>query len=184
MRLLCAIFCLVAALGLGAPNGSSELVFTDLNGVSHRPIDAGEKSASVLFFYCHDCPISNSYAPEINRIAAAYTNFSFFVVQTDPDLSLTAAKEHAQKFNLFPPVLLDPAHTLVTQVKATVTPEAIVIGKNSKILYRGRIDNLYAALGKKRSAATEHDLLHALDAITAGKPIKDTKTQAIGCLIQ
>jgi hypothetical protein len=183
MRLLCAILCLVAGLSSAAPTGSP-LIFSDLNNTSHHPLDPGDKLASVLIFFWQDCPISNAYVPEINRLAAGHTNFAFYIVQVDPDLSLAAAKEHAQKFDLHPPVLLDPQHRLVKRTKATVTPEAVVMGEHGNILYRGRIDNRYAALGTKRLVATEHDLRSALDDITAGRPVKIKKTTAIGCSIQ
>jgi hypothetical protein len=58
------------------------------------------------------------------------------------------------------------------------------VGRTGELLYRGRIDDGYAALGKKRAVVTEHDLRDALDAIAAGKPVKKAKTKAIGCLIQ
>src|SRR2546430_10579353 len=32
-----------------------------------------------IFFYLQDCPICNAYAPEINRLASAYTNFNFYL---------------------------------------------------------------------------------------------------------
>ena len=184
MQSVCAILCLAAGLCLASPERSSGLVFRDLDDIPRRPYDPADKLASVLFFYSHDCPISNGYAPEINRICAGRDNFAFYIVQVDPALSRALAKDHARKFDLHPPVLLDPKHQLVKLAKATVTPEAVVLGKKGQVLYRGRIDNLYAALGKKRAAATEHDLLNALDAITAGKPVKKSETKAIGCLIQ
>lgn len=81
-------------------------------------------------------------------------------------------------------MLLDPQHQLVKFARATVTPEAVVIGKNGQVLYRGRIDDGYVAFGKKRAIATEHDLIEVLDTLTAGKPLKKTETKAIGCLIQ
>lgn len=183
MRLFWAILCLAAGLSIAAP-GESGLVFNDLDNTPRRPLDPVGKMGSVLFFFWQDCPISNGYVPEINRISASQTNFVFYVVQVDPDLSLVAAKEHARKFDLHPPVLLDPKHQLVKLTQATVTPEAVVLGKAGQVLYRGRIDNLYAALGKKRAAATERDLIEALDAIAAGKPVKKTETKAVGCSIQ
>jgi len=60
----------------------------------------------------------------------------------------------------------------------------VVLGKHGEILYRGRIDNRYAALGTKRLVATEHDLRDALDDITADRPVKLKKTTAVGCSIQ
>jgi hypothetical protein len=105
-------------------------------------------------------------------------------VQVDPGLTPAAAREHAREYDLRALVLLDPQHRLVKLLKATVTPEAVVLGKNGQILYRGRIDDLYAGLGKKRGAPTHHDLGEALDTITAGKKVKPKETKAIGCLIQ
>jgi hypothetical protein len=155
-----------------------------LDDIARRPLEPGDKVASVLIFFWQDCPISNGYVPEINRLCASQTNFAFYVVQVDPELSAAAAREHARKFGLHPPVLLDPQHRLVSAAKVTVTPEAAVIGKNGDTLYRGRIDNLYVKIGKKRAGPTERDLSDALKAIASGKSVKKTKTAAIGCLIQ
>ena len=184
MRIICAMLCFAAGLCLAGPGESSGLVFNDLEGVPRHPLDRAEKVASVLFFYCQDCPISNGYAPEINRICASHTNFAFYIVQVDPDLTPAAAKEHAREYDLHAPVLLDPQHRLVKLAKATVTPEAVVLGKDGQLLYRGRIDDLYAAPGKRRAQALQHDLREALDAIAAERPVKQKETKAIGCLIQ
>ena len=163
-----------------ADDNSAE--FTDLSGAIQHPLQTGTKAGSVLIFYWHDCPICNSYAPEINRLASDYPNFAFYIVQVDPDLTVSTAKTHAHQYSLSPPVLLDPRHRLVSLAKATVAPEAVVFGKDEKVLYRGRIDNLYADLNKRRSEATEHNLRDALDAIAAGQLVK-SQPPAVGCLI-
>ena len=184
MRIVCALICLPAGLCSAGPKAGPGLVFEDLAGVAHRPLDPGEKAGAVLFFYWHDCPICNGYVPEINRICANHTNFAFYIVQVDLDLAPAAAKQHARDYELRAPVLLDPQHRLVKLAKATVTPEAVVVGREGQTLYRGRIDDLYAALGKRRSAATKHDLNEALDAIARGGIVKAKETKAIGCIIQ
>ena len=158
-------------------------VVKDISGIAHHPLAPGEKMASVLIFYGQDCPVSNSYAPEINRIAEVFTNCAFYIVQVDPDLKLEAAKQHARQYALHPTVLLDPGHELVKQAGATVTPETVVIGKDGGVVYRGRIDDLYVEPGKKRSSATSHDLRHALETIQTGHPAKPKETKAVGCLI-
>ena len=58
-----------------------------------------------------------------------------------------------------------------------------MLAANGDVLYRGRIDNLYAALGQKRPRATTRDLREALDAILAGQPVPHATNQAVGCLI-
>ncbi len=174
---------LLAILASATPTTPADPVVNDISGIAHHPLAPGEKMASVLIFYVQDCPISNSYAPEINRIAATFTNFAFYIVQVDPDLQLEAAKQHARQYALRPPVLLDPRHELVRRAGATVTPQAVVIGKDGGIVYRGRIDNLYVEPGKKRSSATSHDLRDALEMIQAGHRVKHKETKAVGCLI-
>lgn len=184
MRFACAILFLATGLCFAGVDQPSDPTFNDLKGIAHRPLNPGDKLASVLIFYWQDCPISNGYAPELNRISASRTNFVFYIVQTDPELTPAIAKEHARQYNLQLPVLLDPKHQLVKTAKATVTPEVVVLGTNAQVLYRGRIDNLFAAIGKKRAATTEHDLLDALDDVAAGRPVRKPETKAVGCLIQ
>ena len=148
-KYVCVILCLAAGLCFAGSGPTEDAVFNDLDNVARRPLDPADKVASVLIFYWQDCPVSNGYAPELNRIAASHTNFAFYIVQVDADLTPAAAREHARKFDLREPVLLDPRHRLVKFVKATVTPEAVVVGKNGQVLYRGRIDDAYAAFEKQ-----------------------------------
>jgi peroxiredoxin len=180
MRVLAAI--LLCALAAVCRGQESDPAMADLDGAQRHPLDAGGKEASVLIFYWQDCPICNSYAPEFNRICAQYTNFNFYIVQVDPDLTVAAAKTHARQYGLRAPVLLDSRHRLVRLADATATPEAVIFGKTKNILYRGRIDNLYPTLGTRRMEATEHDLRDALDAIAAGKPVTH-QPPPIGCII-
>src|SRR4051812_12968508 len=47
-----------------------EAVVRDLDGRVHRPFAPGQ--VRVLVFVTSDCPISNGYAPEIQRVCGAY----------------------------------------------------------------------------------------------------------------
>ena len=143
------------------------------------------KKALVLFFLGTDCPISNAYAPEIKRICERYAsqNIAFALVYPDPDLSLIAAKKHAKEYGYTCPVFIDPNHRLTRQAGATLTPQVAVLAPGGSVLYRGRINNLYVDFGKPRFKATQHDLRSALDAILAGKTVRERFTNAIGCFI-
>src|SRR4051812_7196765 len=173
---------LVLASGFSAR--AAELVeVRDCSGALHHPLELGSRKAAVLIFISTDCPIANSFAPEINRIVARYTNFAFYLVHADPDLKAEEARKHARDFALQAPVLLDPTHRLVKLAGATMTPQAVALNAEGKVLYRGRINDLYAALGKKRYRVTRHDLREALDAIAAGNPPPNSETKVIGCYI-
>jgi hypothetical protein len=176
---------IVAALATTLWTASADqLSVTDVRGVTHSVPNAKSK-ATVLFFVAHDCPISNSYAPEINRICAEYSphNVAFYMVYPEPGLAADKVRQHAREFGYRCPALLDPAHTLVKRTGVTVTPEVAVLSSTGKLLYRGRIDDRHIDFGKKRVQPTRRDLRLALDAIISGKPVPNRLTKAIGCFI-
>jgi thiol-disulfide isomerase/thioredoxin len=164
---------------------AASIAMPDIDGVPRTPLDPQGK-ASVLFFITTDCPISNSYAPEVQRICSEYgqKGVSCNLVYVDPDLTVADVKKHMKEFRYSGvPAILDPAHKLVRAAGASVTPEAAVIGAGGKVLYRGRIDNLYASLGKRRPEATERDLRKAIDEVLSGKTVATPVTKALGCYL-
>jgi peptidyl-prolyl cis-trans isomerase A (cyclophilin A) len=46
--------------------------FNEADGRTRTPLSQSDRKATVLFFLLPDCPISNSYMPEIQRICADY----------------------------------------------------------------------------------------------------------------
>jgi len=174
--------------GPASPPGVSaaaRMSVSDVKGALHRPLSDDGQKATVLFFVLHDCPISNSYAPEINRIVEAYGNRDVrcYIVYVESDLSARAARRHVKDFKFKCPALLDPSHLLVNYTKATVTPEAAVLSAKGVLLYRGRIDDRVTDFGKSRVEPTRRDLRQALDAILEGKPVPTPFTKAVGCYI-
>jgi DNA-binding transcriptional LysR family regulator len=139
-----------------------------------------------LFFISHDCPISNRYSHEIRRICDDYAQrgLDCALVYVDPGLSDAAAARHADEYGhgTYPKVV-DRNHALVAATGATVTPEVVLLRPDTSIVYRGRIDNSYAALGRPRTVVTEHDFRDALDAVLSGKPVAKPETSPIGCYI-
>ncbi len=161
------------------------LIIKDVQGVSHQPLAAAGQKATVLFFVLSDCPIANSYAPEISRIVAAYAarGVRSYLVYVEDDLSVAAARRHAREHKFKFPVLLDPGHQLVKFARVTVSPEVAVLAPDNTVLYRGRIDDRATAFGKRRVSPSKRDLREALDAILEGKPVATPVTKAVGCYI-
>lgn len=157
----------------------------DVEGAAHRPLADAGQTATVLFFVMHDCPIANGYAPEISRIAEEYRarGVRAYVIYAEGDLSPTDAKKHARDYAYRCPALLDPKRALVRAAGATVSPEAAVFSAKGGLLYRGRIDDRATAPGKHRAEPQQRDLRAALDAILAGKPVRERFTRAIGCYL-
>jgi thiol-disulfide isomerase/thioredoxin len=157
----------------------------DSTGAIHTERELTQTAAAVLFFITPDCPISQGYVPEMNRLADAYRSrgIGFFAVQADLTASEADVRRHVTEYGYRFPVLLDAQQQLVRRTGATVTPEAVVITAGGSVLYQGRIDNRIVSLGKKRPQATEFDLRDALDAVLAHRPVVHPRTTAYGCLI-
>ena len=161
----------------------AKLVLTDVQGGQHR-VTLGEEGQAVAFiFLMHDCPVANSYAPEIGRTYQKYSRHgvAFYLVHVDPDLTPQLARQHAREYQLPGVILLDPEHSITSLAGVTRVPEAAVFSREGRLVYRGRIDNLYAGFGKRRVAPTERDLHEALDALLAGRPVPPPGGEVIGC---
>ena len=183
--LLAALLTLGQAGLAEAEPAADELAFTDVRGKQHTPFSSGKAKAVVFVFLLRDCPVSNVYAPELTRIHKAYAKkgVALYLVHPDRDTDAKTARAHASEYKLSAPVVLDHDHKLTRLAKASVTPEAAVFDAKARLLYHGRIDNLYADFGKKRFKPTQHDLRDTLDALLAGKRLAKRTTEAVGCYI-
>lgn len=159
--------------------------FTDTAGAAHSTAEWAAKRAVVIFFVTTDCPISNAYVPEMNRIARDYKarGVVVFAVQGDATIADADVRRHAKEFGYTFPYLFDPAESLAAYTGATTTPEAALLAPSGKVAYLGRIDNRVIDFGKQRPQATEFDLRAALDAVLAGKPVPRARTPVVGCAI-
>jgi len=158
----------------------------DIEGVEQFPFRIDDSKAAALIFVTHDCPISNAYAPELYRLKEEYGSegFKMMLVYVDPDVTEKEIRKHREAYSLSGyAAIVDKTHALVKEAGATVTPEAVVVLGDGTIAYRGRIDNMYPALGQRRRVITEKDLRNALDAVSANQPVEVSRTQAVGCYI-
>lgn len=156
----------------------------DLDG---RPVDpfADGAAATVLLFVRSDCPISNRYAPEVRRIWSEFTErgVSFHLVYADPAEPVATIRRATEDFAYPFPARRDPEQRMVARVGATVTPEVAVFDAARRLVYRGRIDDRWASLGRPRAAPTRRDLVEVLEALVAGERLVPRTTRAIGCYI-
>src|SRR5208282_2674251 len=104
--------------------------------------------AVVLIFAATDCPISNRYIPEIQRLHDEYATKGVAVwwVFSNPSDTLSVVRKHGEDFSIHTPTLIDSKQELVTMAHVSVTPEAAVFTvENGKLreVYHGRIDDRY-----------------------------------------
>jgi thiol-disulfide isomerase/thioredoxin len=164
---------------------SLQFALHDAEGAVHKQDEWTQARAVVIFFVTTDCPLSNGYAPEMNRIEQAYAprGVRVYAVQGDTTIADEEVRRHAREFAYRFPVLLDPQQILSRHTGATITPEVAVLSAAGELLYLGRIDNRVEDFGKTRLQATEFDLRDALEAVLAGRPVPLPRTHAIGCAI-
>jgi thiol-disulfide isomerase/thioredoxin len=148
------------------------------------PVAASHGKPVVLIFLRTDCPISQRYAPTIQKLASKYAGHAtFWLVFPAKQDSVEIIAGHAREYGYTLATLPDPNHILVNRAKVILMPESAVFDGHGALRYHGRIDDLYIAFGRSRRAPTTHDLDDALTAVLAGKPVTNDAKPAVGCYI-
>lgn len=154
-----------------------------LDGTPAAPFLENAGKPVVLLFVRTDCPVSNRYAPLVQRISSQYgAKVAFWLVYPGKTTSAEKIRQHESDYGYKLPALRDPEHALVSEAQAQVTPEAAVFDANHRLVYHGRIDNLYEDVGRARPAATTHELEDAIQAVLNRKA-PPPNTPAVGCYI-
>jgi hypothetical protein len=140
----------------------------------------------VLLFTATDCPISNRYIPEIDRIGHEFSGqgVAIYWVFSNPGDTLAVVTQHALQFKSDAPILIDSAQDLVHQAHVRVAPEAAVFAQQDgqfREVYHGRIDNRYISFGHQRPAATVHDLENAIQDVLRHHSVRQADGGPVGC---
>ena len=166
----------------------AKLCALDLQGKAHQVGTTEHCPAVVLVFLATECPISNSYLAELNVLAACCKKkrIEFYGVICDPAVTRAQCLQHSVEYRVRFPVLFDSSGGLRAQLKATHAPQAFVLRTDGTVLYQGRIDQRYAAVGKKRVKMDESEkyLAAAIKAAAVNETPAVTFTKPIGCHLE
>lgn len=142
---------------------------------------------TVYVFLEETCPISQQVTLPLRELHRQYAAQGVRFVGVFPARTATAAslaafgRTYALPFEL----RLDPGLALTRRLGATITPEAVVLAADGRsILYRGRLDDQYTALGERRTVSQHHELAEALADHAAGRPVATPSAPAVGCFIE
>jgi len=187
-RVLLTLVGFAAFLSAAGMPASDQVELRDLDGRTIRPLNSRRAKATVFVFVRSDCPISNRYAPELQRLNEKYRTrgVNFWLVYPGRKVMPATIREHLREYAYSLPALQDPEHRLVKLTGVRVTPEVAVYsgaGEQARLVYHGRIDDRVADFGKARQSASKHDLEETLECILNGRPVTPSVTQAIGCFI-
>lgn len=158
----------------------------DVSGGVHQLGEVRGTKAIVLVFLGPECPISQRYVPELNRLAVERgTNaVEFCGVVSGASITRTQALAFTQDYNIKFPVLFDEAGQLARWLRPTHMPEAFVLKPDGDRLYHGRINDWYASPGKPRTFITHHELRDAIGAVLAGKSPRKIFAPPVGCYFE
>jgi len=173
--------CVLAAATLCAQQFS----LRDTEGRVHDRAEWGRYAAVVIYFAMTDCPVSNGYVPEMNRIHDAYAGRGvlFLAVAVDFRLTRTGAARYAKEYDYRFPVLMDPQGLLARLTGATISSQVAVLSSSGRGVYLGRIDDRVEDFGVHRVRPRSAELRDALEDVLAGRPVAHALTKTIGCAI-
>jgi peroxiredoxin len=141
--------------------------------------------ATVYIFLSDVCPICQSYTLPLKKLYESYKDkgISFIGLFPNEGVSKKDVSEFRKTYDIPFDLQLDKEAVLAKKFRATITPEVFVEGKPGVILYTGRIDDSFYAVGKRRNSISTHELEDALAQITSKQKVTNPRTQAVGCII-
>ena len=153
-----------------------------LNGFTQKNIP---KETTVYVFLSETCPICQSYTLTLKELYKKYSNKNVEFVGVFPNYyaDLDSIATFKEKYSIPFELIIDKDSKLTKHFKASITPEVFVESAGGKLLYSGRIDDSFYAIGKRRNVITSTELSDALIQIVSGHPVAVPKTQAVGCII-
>jgi hypothetical protein len=190
---MCRAFLIVLAIFTGAASGLSlaqgGAYGFDLRGRPIYQLASTHGEAVVLLFIATDCPISNRYVPEIQRLEKEFAGkpVAFWLVYPNATETAEGVLRHQTDYGLTGATLVHPTQWLLAGARPSVTPEAAVMGlANSseqvlRTVYLGRIDNRYVDIGRERPRATRHDLEDAISAVLDHQDVAPPGGPPVGC---
>ena len=200
MKTLKTILAFIAILTLSSfmSSGSGYKIGDSATDFSLKNIDGNMVSLSnykdakgfIVIFTCNTCPYAVAYEDRVEALNKKYASLGYPVIaimpnNTDvkPGDNMEAMKARAKSKGFTFPYLMDEGQKVYPKYGATKTPHVYVLQKTKKgneVKYIGAIDDNY----QDASAVKTKYVENAVDALLAGKEIKETETRAIGCSIK
>lgn len=146
--------------------------------------DESHHGPTVICFLGTECPLARLYAPRLAELAAEFEpqGVRFIGIDSNRHDSLDEVRQFIAEHKLPFPVAKDYDNAVADRLHAERVTEVLVVGADSRIRYRGRIDDRYRP-GIARGQAQREDLRIALVEVLAGKTVSVPVSQVSGCLI-
>jgi peroxiredoxin len=173
-------------LPIGSPAPDfRELLATD--GRKYSLDSFKNAKAVVISFTCNHCPYAKSYEDRFIALAREYSakDVAFLAVNpnddvTYPDDSFENMKKRAKEKKFPFPYLRDDLQKVARAYGAVCTPHIFVLDSRRTLAYEGRIDDNW----KNPADVRSQDLRNAIEDLLAGKSVRVTNTNPMGCSIK
>ncbi len=143
-------------------------------------------SITVYYFLGEDCKICQYYTPTMIDLYDTYQSENLNFVGlfpnhfSSPDSISVFKEKYGIPFTLKKEFFL----TKTKEFDVKITPTVVVYNEyEKKVIYKGRIDDSYYKLGRRRQVITSRELEDVLDLIVNGKNVDVPSVEPIGCFI-
>ena len=142
---------------------------------------------TIIMFICNHCPYVIHYHEEIVKLAVDFKNDVNLVAISSNDITNYPQDRPEMMKNLWNdlglsfPYLFDETQEIAKKYKAECTPEFYLFNSDSKLVYRGRMDE--SSPGSNIDPSGE-DLRNALNNLLNNKPISNDQLPSMGCNIK
>ncbi len=160
-------------------------LFMKIQGTFCQIVNTND-SLTVYIFLSEECVISQNYTASMNQLSDEFKSKRIGFVGLFPNTwsKDSTINDFKIKYALKFPLKTDHFKTFTKKFGVSITPEVAVWShRNNSLVYRGKIDNLYERIGRRRQKATTSELKDVLSAWILNKNILYSETKAVGCFI-
>ena len=162
----------------------ADVEFKDIRYVPRSLDDFASKKAIVVVAVTNSCPLAQRYLPVLSELEKSYRDkgVQFLALNVSLDDPITEMAAQAVESGCEFPFGRDSDGQTARAFGFQRTPEAVVLGADHTIRYRGRIDDQFRTGGGKPSPSSE-PLKAAIEDLLAGRDVAVKETTVDGCLV-
>ena len=154
--------------------------FRDVNGEAFYLAEELGRGPAVFIVLSSKCPLAKRYSMRLKRLAETYGphGVRFFGLFPNDDETTEGIRSYADASQCPFPLVRDAGGYVSRLIGATMTPQAFVVDRFSKLAYRGAIDD-----HRYENRVQQTYLADAIDAVVSGRIVSLPAVKSMGCTI-
>lgn len=164
-----------------------EFKLLGVDGRTYSKKDFQNEKPLVIVFMCNHCPYVQAIEDRLVALATDLKKIDVNMVgicsndaETYPDDSFESLQKRSKEKKYSFTYLYDESQAVARAFGAICTPDYFVYDKNTKLAYRGRLDDSW----KEPALVQKRELFDAVVELTQGKQITHPQTPSMGCSIK